>query len=227
VIDKLPKGAQIAAPSASEIADAVVNKLPRPAQSEIPSAAEIAREVVRLSPQGVDNGQKVQDLMAALNASNKARDEAVQELNKERSQTSAKSPVLGLDDTRRGSLAKSMMNSSGVDGGICQVTLNLHNDQSSPDSKKSIEMWSEWQEILYVAGWRFLQSGNRTLFPPGISIYVGASSGPTFTCATHLKDFLESLNIEPVTIHINESTADLIACKNECIQVAAGITSSP
>lgn len=214
-------------PSAADIADDVVSKLPKQVPIQIPSASDIAREVARQSPQNAGNqGQKVQELMTALTASNKSRDDLTQQLNALRNKVEPKSPRLGLDDTRRWELARQMLNSSG-DGSACRATLNYMTSENTPETRKSTDTFGEAAEVLIMIGWQFTQNNNRILFPPGISIYVGTQSGQAFNCASRLKDYLESLGIEPVVIHTNESTPDLIACKNECIHVALGKISSP
>lgn len=65
----------------------------------------------------------------------------------------------------------------------------------------------------------------KSFFPPGVTVIAGAPRGHERECALHLKDLLDSLNVSPVTMTIDENNQDLTACK--CVEVVLGKLDKP
>jgi hypothetical protein len=219
-------------PSTDRIADAVIQKLPKeqPKQTLL-SPDDFAQAVVKAMREVTSNVQQpsqVKELSDALNAATGERnslrssvDQLTNELNKTRAGLSPKSPILGLDDAKRFQIIKALTDAGDSGCMITQAGLPL-----SPDGQRTWDTWGEVQQPLFYAGSRFTQN-SKTFIGPGISITVGTKSGHGYECGRRLKDLLDGLNVRPVTFHIDEGEPDLIACKNECIQVTLGKLDSP
>jgi hypothetical protein len=211
-----------AVPSAEEIAASVVKALPKQPMSATPE--EIAAAIVHKlpssssAPTGPSND-------AALDQMRRERDALLQERDALKDALPPKSKWLHLDDARRWQIVKRVTDGMSGASKPCMVAQVLENDGSS-DFRKNQEIWTEIQQPLFYAGWRFTQA-NKTFFPPGYSIVAGAQSGLSHECAVKLKDLLDSLNISPATLHVDETSPDLSACKNECIEIILGRLETP
>jgi len=138
---------------------------------------------------------------------------------------STKSPVFGFDDAKRWFFVKQLVNSSqNIDR--CQGIDTLSLDQS-PDSKHTLAVYSEVYEIIANSGWLITQDNDRSMLPPGVTIFVPTNSGPIFLCAKKLKEFLDSLNLSPVSIHFNEVTPEMTSCRDKCFHVTWGHLETP
>ncbi len=131
-----------------------------------------------------------------------------------------KSPLLGLDDARRWQLTKALQ--AALPKGNT-ATCWAFVSQSPTGGNWPSEIWTEISPILITSGWAFQGSGRpRTFYPPGITVQVGTSSGAAFNCGYDLYQFLQKLNIQPVTFSANQTTPNLISCKNECVEMVIG-----
>ncbi len=161
------------------------------------------------------------ELRRQLDSSKKEVDELRVQLNKTTSALPAKSPILGLDDAKRFQIIKALTDAGDSGCMMMQAGLPL-----SPDGQRTWDTWGEVQQPLFYAGSRFTQI-SKAFIGPGISITVGAKSGHGYECGRRLKDLLDGLNVRPVSFRIDEAEPDLIACKNECIQVVLGKLDAP
>ena len=207
-------------PSADEIANMVVGKLPKQ-----PGANEIAREVVAQMPQ-ITNGPgpnaQIQQLTSALNAANKAREDLTQQLKTETA-AQPKSPILGLDDSKRWQIFKIMQDAAADNQGQhieCQSVNSLPYDQN----KLAIDLFSEFAEILSRA-W---PGGNLQGFktPPhqpfGITFVLGGHSGTAFECASHLAGALQNIFQIPIVLRTDQASDNLAKCNNQCVEIRYG-----
>lgn len=133
----------------------------------------------------------------------------------------AKSRWLKLDDATKWQFVKSLQDAAKAANGDrakCVVTVNL-----SANSDSAMNVWSELEPLLYYAGWN-LGGGDtqRVRYPLGVTISVGVDHGDIYTCASALAIVLKNTNILPTTIRANESTPNLVACKNECFEIDVG-----
>jgi len=130
----------------------------------------------------------------------------------------AKSTFLGLDDTERWRLSVALQDALRNSHSICDAHL-----WGKPSSDTSAAFWKEFQPILAYSGW-LLQGGPtpKTVFPDGVTLSVGSDHGGSFDCAYRLSELLEKLTVRPVTLRVNQTTPDLIACKNTCLEMVVG-----
>lgn len=224
-------------PSADRIADVVIEKLPKEQPKlTLPSLDDFAKAIVKAMPPVTSSpAQPLQvkelsdsinrvtserdDLKRQLDASKRGSDELVNELNKMRAQLPQKSKILSLDDGRRFQIIKAMTDGMPGANPGCEVTEAFLDDE--PARQRPLEIWSEIQQPLFYAGWRYNQM-RKAFIAPGISIVVGGQSGHGHECCRLLKDLLDGLNVRPVTLRVDEGSPDLAACKNECIEVTIG-----
>lgn len=140
--------------------------------------------------------------------------------------SSTKTPFLGLDDAKRWQWAWSLFH----------VTVGNNNRRvtscsarvwgappETPGFKSSSAFWNEIMQVMYLGDWS-LAGGQHTknYFPDGIAIAVGDDHGETFDCGFHLSEWLKSIGVKNVTFEANQSTPDLVECKNECIELVIG-----
>jgi hypothetical protein len=95
---------------------------------------------------------------------------------------------------------------------------------ASPDGSGSLNVFDELRVPLGDAGW-ILTQASKSFFPPGVTIFYGAPSGHNRECALQLKDLLDSLKIDPVTMTLQEDSQELAQCK--CIEVVLGKLDRP
>src|ERR1700730_11635007 len=103
----------------------------------------------------------------------------------------------------------------------CPFTVNISFDNQSSYGPSAWGAWVELQPLLDLA-WSRPTAGssqNRLHFPPGITILVGTDSGDAFTCATNLARLLQDLNIYKSSVRTSQTTPDLVACKNQCVEM--------
>lgn len=129
------------------------------------------------------------------------------------------SDSIGLDNAKRWMLLKTLADA--LSGRQCPLMINY---MPGANGAKAGEAFGDAYRVLYYTGlFPQSQSSTRTFFPRGISIWVGPDTGNAFNCASKLKDYLDNLSLPvPVTLHANEANADLIGCKDECVNVAIG-----
>jgi hypothetical protein len=132
-----------------------------------------------------------------------------------------KSPILGLDDAKRYNIVTAMESLTKSDPCMGAIASDFG---STPYGRRSIDTFAEVRQTLENAGWNFGQA-SKSFFPPGITIVSGVPRGHDRECALHLKDLLASLSIRPVSMTVDESATDLIACK--CIEIILGKLESP
>ena len=207
-------------PSADEIANMVVGKLPKQ-----PGANEIAREVVAQMPQ-ITNGPgpnaQIQQLTSALNAANKAREDLTQQLKTETA-AQPKSPILGLDDSKRWQIFKIMQDAAADNQGQhieCQSVNSLPYDQN----KLAIDLFSEFAEILSRAwpGGNFQGFKTPPHQPFGITFVLGGHSGTAFECASHLAGALQNIFQIPIVLRTDQASDNLAKCNNQCVEIRYG-----
>jgi hypothetical protein len=130
----------------------------------------------------------------------------------------AKSTFLGLDDAERWRLSVALQDALRNSQSICDAHV-----WGKPSSDTSAAFWKEFQPILGYSGW-LLQGGPtpKTVFPDGVTLSVGSDHGGSFDCAYRLSELLEKLTVRPVTLRVNQTTPDLIACKNTCLEIVVG-----
>jgi hypothetical protein len=150
------------------------------------------------------------------------------QLNKNiHSQQSEKSPLVGLDDSRRFQIIKALTDGMPGDKPGCNVIQAF--PPMSPNSavfQNTAGTWGEVQQPLFYAGWRFF-GGSNAFIPPGISIVVGAQSGHNYECGLRLKELLDGLGVHPVSLRVDVDSSELAACRSqykldECIEVTVG-----
>jgi hypothetical protein len=172
-------------------------------------------------------------LQHALTSSRNEISELKDQLNKTtHHQQSENSSIVGLDDARRFQIVKTitdgMLNFQPQD---TTCDLMVATVPLTPALQRTFETWSEIQQPLFYAGWRYF-GGTNSFIPPGISIVAEAQSGHSYQCGRHLKDLLDGLNVRPVSFRVDAGSPDLAACKNvykrnECIGVTVGELESP
>jgi hypothetical protein len=199
-------------PTADELAAAIAKAMTK---TEPPGSAPTAPTPAAPAPSN----------NAALDQMRAERDSLSRERDALRAAVLPKSPWLHLDDAKYWQLLTTLKNSmAGVNS--CDVTLEYNIQQSTPDVKRTGEIWGEVQPILAYAGWNLTQSNSRAIFPPGITIFVGDGGRPS-ACASHLKELLDGLNIGPVRVLSSETTPILQGCQNACIEVSLGKLERP
>jgi hypothetical protein len=224
-------------PKADQIVEAITNKL-----DKLPTADEIANAISAkekpVNPPGANDSQRT-NLQNQLSQVAQNRDSlGVQlnaitaELNKTEAQLPQKSPLLGIDDTRRMQIIQSMSEltrdercSASIAIGD-ELTGKQHYRTISPghvDENKADILISELRSALDYSGWIFGQS-SKSFFPPGVSIIVAQPSGHIRECALRLKDLLDSLGVQPVNMKVEDSP-DLTAC--HCFEMTVGRLEKP
>jgi hypothetical protein len=133
--------------------------------------------------------------------------------------TQPKSAGLGLDDAQFWRILRKFKEGS-IEGEVCRTSVS-YPTQDTAGYRKTVDVWSDINMVLYYSDWKLSQQNNRAFFPPGISIYVNSDSGPVFNCANRLAELLRSFNID-APVHANTSTPALAACNNQCVDVALG-----
>ena len=159
------------------------------------------------------------NLAAATNERDNLRkslEETTSLLNATRAQLGPQSPLLGLDDAKRWNIVAIM--SPLTKNGPCIAAV------ASTDGSRSLKVFDELRVALGEAGWALGQA-SKSFFPPGITIFYGAPSGHGRECALQLKDLLDSLKIDPVTMTLQEDSQELAQCK--CIEVVLGKLDRP
>ena len=151
----------------------------------------------------------------------KSLEETTSLLNAARAQLGPKSKFLDLDDAKRWNIVATM--SVLTKGSPCMAAI-ASDLGSTPDGRRSIDVFAEVREPLGNSGWSFGQAF-KSFFPPGITIIAGAPRGHDRECARSLTDLLKSLNISPVTMIIDENDKDLANC--HCIEVVLGKLDRP
>jgi hypothetical protein len=146
----------------------------------------------------------------------KTADDLANELNATRAQLGPKSELLGLDDAKRWNIVATM--SPSPKGNPCIAAV------ASPDGSRSLKVFDELRVPLGDAGW-ILTQAFKSFFPPGMTIFYGAPRGHDRECALQLKDLLDSLKIDPVTMTLQEDSQELTQCK--CIEVVLGKLDKP
>ena len=146
----------------------------------------------------------------------KTADDLANELNATRAQLGPKSELLGLDDAKRWNIVTTM--SPLTKSGPCIAAV------ASTDDSRSLKVFDELRVPLGDAGWALGQA-SKSFFPPGITIFYGATRGHDRECALQLKDLLDSLKIDPVTMTLQEDSQELTQCK--CIEVVLGKLDRP
>lgn len=141
----------------------------------------------------------------------------------------AKSVFLGLTDERRWQIMKAVVDGppSSNDGTYnCQIIQSFNNDNSS-EAIKSRAIYSELQQPLFYAGWRFTQ-GSKTFIPRGFTIIADSRASPSWTCATRLKDLLVSFNVGPVSLRVDVDITNPDSCsRKNCLEVLIGKLDNP
>jgi hypothetical protein len=146
----------------------------------------------------------------------KTADDLANDLNATRAQLGPKSELLGLDDAKRWNIVATM--SPLTKGNPCIAAV------ASPDGSTSLKVFDELRVPLGDAGW-ILTQAFKSFFPPGMTIFYGAPRGHDRECALQLKDLLDSLKINPVTMTLQEDSQELTQCK--CIEVVLGKLDKP
>ena len=166
---------------------------------------------------------KVPTLQSNLSSATNERDnlrksleETTSLLNTTRAQLGPKSPLLGLDDAKRWNIVTTM--SPLTKSGPCIAAV------ASTDDSRSLKVFDELRVPLGDAGW-VLGQASKSFFPPGITIFYGATRGHDRECALQLKDLLDSLKIDPVTMTLQEDSQELTQCK--CIEIVLGKLDRP
>jgi len=133
-----------------------------------------------------------------------------------------KSTFLRLDDAKRWQLANSLFKAS-VGNSTKRVASCSALVWSKPDSKSAASFWNELNYVFYLGDWGV--SGSRipkSYFPDGISILAGKNGGDAFNCGFRLSEWLNGVGVMNVSFQANQTTPDLIECKNECIEMVIG-----
>jgi hypothetical protein len=210
-------------PTADEIGAAVAKALPKSQPPATPD--EIAAAVVRTLPKQLPSSPSAAPSDEAFNQLRIARDNALRDADFLRATLGQKSKWLHLDNAQYFRIIKSMTDGMPDSVFNCMGSLAIRTEDSV-EARKAAEIWGEIQYPIFYAGWRFGQM-HKSYYPPGFSIIVGAEQGHARECGIRLKDLLDGLNVRPATFHVDSSSPDLAACKNECIEVIIGNVESP
>ena len=157
-----------------------------------PKAEDIDKAIAPIKTELKSERQRADNTQLQLGQLQIQLDTAEERVTKASAQLGPRSPILKLDDARRWQIVKSMieaMPEATQQGCSVDVAYDMSNQ---PEFHKSANVWSEIQEPLFFAGWRFHQIP-KTFFPPGVSITVGAKTGyATIECYSYQK-FIESI----------------------------------
>jgi hypothetical protein len=133
-----------------------------------------------------------------------------------------KAPMLALDDAKRWQLTKALHDASPASGSRVNCGASLH---MAPNSQWPPLIWNDLQPILFYSGWSLQgASVTKNFFPPGITILSGKDQGNAFTCGFRLSEFLKIFKNIKTDFQVNQVTPDLIACKDECVEMIIGAT---
>jgi hypothetical protein len=206
--------------------EVIVHDLPTAEDIKEAINAEHKRAANAQSQQAAADQTQISKLQSELAAATNRRDnlqrsleETTSLLNAARAQVGPQSPLLGLDYAKKWNILVAM--NLLTKNSPCSAAIA---SDSTNDGQKSIAVFAEAREVLDNSGWTFGQA-SKSFFPPGITIIAGAPRGHERECALHLKDLLDSLNVGPVTMTIDESSQDLTACK--CVEVVLGKLDKP
>jgi len=206
-------------PSATpqEIATEIVRMMPQQKGAAVPSAEEIAASVVRALP-SLRSAVSSQDYDSLQKQLESLRQENVR-LKSGQPTEGPVTPMLGLSDAKRWKVVtafRDTMAQSIPGNEACHALL-----ASKPRSPSTDEFWKEFQPILYYSGWQLEGGPNRMLFTDGISINAASDKGAGFMCGWRLSELLQSLHVENVSFHANQTTPNLLRCP-ECTEVVLG-----
>lgn len=109
-----------------------------------------------------------------------------------------KSELLGLDDAKRWNIVATM--SPLPKGNPCIAAV------ASPDGSRSLKVFDELRVPLGDAGW-ILTQAFKSFFPPGNDDLRWRAARPR--PGAQLKDLLDSLKIDPVTMTLQEDSQEL------------------
>jgi len=101
----------------------------------------------------------------------------------------------------------------------CQFSLAV-----GPSGRNSWNIWSNLQSVLDLAHWQSVGGTAQRpeiQLPHGITILVGTENGDAFVCATALSQAVSEI-FPPVSLKLDQVTAALVACKNECVELQIG-----